>query len=139
MQRYCTDVCGGTGPILRVAPQMYSIDDPDAMNTIYGVSSDMPKTAWYEPWGDMRIPNHNLFTARDRKFHSGMRRKVANMYSMTSIKSYEPYVNRGVALLLRKFDEVAMQHRTIDLQQWMQCYAFDVISEITVRCSDLLS
>lgn len=31
-----------SGKIVRVAPNMYSIDDFDAMKTIYGVSSNMP-------------------------------------------------------------------------------------------------
>ncbi|UQC87267.1 uncharacterized protein CLUP02_12770 [Colletotrichum lupini] len=119
----------GSRKIVRIGPRMYSIDDPAMARVIYGISS--PLLGWYDAWGDPRIPNHNLFSARDRAVHGLMRRKVASMYSMSTIKSYEPYVDSCVALLLKRFDEFAESGETFDLQQWMQCYAFDVIGEIT--------
>ncbi|KAK1519518.1 uncharacterized protein CCOS01_11169 [Colletotrichum costaricense] len=121
----------GSRKIVRIGPRMYSIDDPAMARVIYGISSPLPKSGWYDAWGDPRIPNHNLFSARDRAVHGLMRRKVASMYSMSTIKSYEPYVDSCVALLLKRFDEFAESGETFDLQQWMQCYAFDVIGEIT--------
>ncbi|KAK0378184.1 hypothetical protein CLIM01_04429 [Colletotrichum limetticola] len=121
----------GSRKIIRIGPRMYSIDDPAMARVIYGISSPLPKSGWYDAWGDPRIPNHNLFSARDRAVHGLMRRKVASMYSMSTIKSYEPYVDSCVALLLKHFDEFAESGETFDLQQWMQCYAFDVIGEIT--------
>ncbi len=51
---------------------------------------------------------------------------------MTSIKSYEPYVNHCVEILIKEFDSLAAESKVFDLQRWMQCYAFDVIGEITV-------
>ncbi|KAK2734140.1 hypothetical protein CKAH01_08184 [Colletotrichum kahawae] len=117
--------------IVRIGPRMYSIDDPDMARVNYGISSPLPKSKWYDAWGNPRIPNHNLFSARDRAMHGLMRRKVAGMYSMSTIKSYEPYVDSCVALLLKRFDEFAASGETFDLQHWMQCYAFDVIGEIT--------
>jgi hypothetical protein len=59
--------------IVRTAPQMYSIDDPTMVRAIYGISSPLPKSKWYDAWGDPRIPNHNLFSATDRAVHSVMR------------------------------------------------------------------
>ncbi|KIX04754.1 uncharacterized protein Z518_05624 [Rhinocladiella mackenziei CBS 650.93] len=90
----------------------------------------MIKSKWYEAWGDPRVPNYNLFSARDNKFHAGMRRLVANMYSMTAIKSYEPYIEDCISTLLRHFDAMAAQGDSMDLQFWMQCYAFDVIGQL---------
>ena len=54
------------------------------------------------------------------------------MYSLTSIKSYEPYVDDCIDILLKRFDEFAATGEEVNLQHWMQCYAFDVIGEITV-------
>ncbi|KXH44933.1 hypothetical protein CNYM01_07071 [Colletotrichum nymphaeae SA-01] len=122
----------GSRKVVRIGPRMYSIDDPAMARVIYGIASPLPKSGWYDAWGDPRIPNHNLFSARDRAVHGLMRRKVASMYSMSTIKSYEPYVDSCVALLLKRFDEFAESGEAFDLQQWMQCYAFDVIGEITV-------
>lgn len=111
---------------------MYSIDDPAAVKIIYGISSPMPKSSWYRMWGDPSVPNHNLFSAEDNKVHALMRRKQANLYSMTSVKSYEPYINRCVSILVDQFDRMAMSGANFQLQHWMQCYAFDVIGELTV-------
>jgi len=118
--------------LVRIAPQMYSIDDPAAMRIIYGVSSQFPKSKWYDAWGDPRVPNHNLFSARDRAVHGIMRRKVANMYAMTTIKSYEPHVDSCIDLLLQRLDEFSASGQTFDLQVYLRCYAFDVIGAITV-------
>ena len=114
---------------------MYSIDDPATARILYGISSPYSKSAWYQAWGDPQIQNHNLFSARDRNVHAIMRRKVASMYAMTSIKSYEPYVDSCIELLLQRFDEFVESGRTFNLQNYLQCYAFDVIGAITVSLS----
>lgn len=57
---------------------------------------------------------------------------MANLYTMTTIKSYEPYVNNCVRVLLEQFDRFAAKGEWFDLQHFTQCYALDVIGEITV-------
>lgn len=143
ISRFCSSISRGSncsqcplskkiGPIIRVAPQMYSIGDPAAMKPIYGIGSPLKKSSWYDYWGDPRVPNHNLFSAIDPSFHAAMRRKIANLYTMTTIKSYEPYVNNCVRVLLEQFDRFATKGEWFDLQHFTQCYALDVIGEITV-------
>jgi cytochrome P450 len=114
---------------------MYSIDDPTMVRAIYGISSPLPKSKWYDAWGDPRIPNHNLFSATDRAVHSVMRRKVASVYAMGTIKSYEPHADSCIDLLLERFDEFAASGKVFDLPNYLQCYAFDVIGAITVSLS----
>lgn len=62
---------------------------------------------------------------------------MGSMYSMSAIKSYEPYVDDCVHLLLRQLDARMAEGQSVDLQHWMQCYAFDFIGGITVRGSPL--
>lgn len=126
---------GLPGKVVRVAPRMYSIDDPAAVKLMYGVQNPLPKSDWYGAWGDPRVANHNLFSALDAKVHSMMRRKVSNLYAMTSIKSYEPFVDTCIRILVDRFDRFANSGEMFDLQHWMQCYAFDVIGELTVSTS----
>lgn len=38
------------GNLVRVAPDHYSIDDPDAIKQVYGIGSKFPKSEWYEGW-----------------------------------------------------------------------------------------
>lgn len=118
---------------------MYSVDDPAATSVLYGISSPHPKSAWYSGFADPRIPDHNLFSARNRAFHAAMRRKMGSMYSMSAIKSYEPYVDNCINVLLQQLERYIEKDQPADLQHWMQCYAFDVIGEITVRRANLPS
>lgn len=50
---------------------------------------------------------------------------------MSTLVNYEPYVDGCTALLKERFCELATSGRTINLFHWLQCYAFDVIGEIT--------
>ena len=50
---------------------------------------------------------------------------------MSSIVGYEQFVSNCTSLLSQRFSEIAASGHTIDMQHWLQCYAFDVIGEIT--------
>jgi hypothetical protein len=58
---------------------------------------------------------------------------------MTDLAQLEPFVDEFSFLLRTRFTEFADQKRTIDMAHWMQCYAFDVIGEITVSGQTLQS
>ena len=98
---------------------------------IYGVGKPMRKGRWYDAFGP--VPDHNLFCARNPQAHAAMRKRVADLYSMTAIKQFEPYVDNCIVLLRENLDRMAASREPFDLQHWMQCYAFDVIGEVTVR------
>ena len=123
------------GKVIRVAPDMYTIDDLEAMKRIYGVASDMPKSDWYAVWSSNGRKGDNLFSMEDRHIHGQMRRKVASMYSMSTIKQYEPYVDKCNRVLMQQFEKLEAAGQAFDLQSWMQSYAFDVIGEITFSSS----
>lgn len=63
--------------------------------------------------------------------HASQRRKYASAYSMSSLVTYEPYVDNCTELMVQRFSELAGSGRLINLAHWNQCYAFDVIGEIT--------
>ncbi|KAJ5151645.1 hypothetical protein N7492_009940 [Penicillium capsulatum] len=127
------------GPIVRIAPRNYSIDNPQAAKTIYGHGNQFPKVFafsawtkrgdWYQAWGHPQITN--LFNEQNQQQHAEDRRKVANAYSMTSLVSYEPYVNESTALLAQRLSEFAKAGLPMDLGYWLHCYAFDMIGFIT--------
>jgi hypothetical protein len=50
---------------------------------------------------------------------------------MSSLVGYETFVNNCSSLLTQRLSEVASSGKTVDFQHWLQCYAFDVIGEIT--------
>ena len=145
---------------MRIAPNEYSIDDLDAVKIIYGHGSKFVKvgriyslsarhgihihpmnliliatlqSAWYKasaaPGEHTRI---NLFADTNAERHAENRRKVASLYSMTTLLRMESAVNDCVDVVKRRFDEFSNSKQTIDMHHWLQCYAFDVIGMVTV-------
>ncbi|KAM7187817.1 Cytochrome P450 [Rhypophila sp. PSN 637] len=87
---------------------------------------------FYVAWNVSSDPQvTNLFAARDQGLHASMRRKVAPMYSMTSLVSYEPYVDHCIELLHSQLDRAASAGSAINLGRWLQFLAFDAVSMIT--------
>lgn len=73
----------------------------------------------------------NIFAQRDIKMHSASRRRYANLYAMSSLVGYEPYVDNCIDILDRRLALGAKDGASMDLGRWFQFYAFDVIGEIT--------
>jgi len=126
-----TDMC--TGPIVRLAPNRYSINDPDGIKTILGHSPAMAKSQYYHPFG--RHDETNLFSETDKASHSKMRRPISQLYSNTHLLSYEAQVNKCNVVLLKSMREFVRERKAIDFRVWSQYYAFDVIGQISVRTS----
>ncbi|KAF2646987.1 cytochrome P450, partial [Lophiostoma macrostomum CBS 122681] len=118
------------GPIVRIAPNEFSIDDAEAIKIIYGHGTQFNKSPWYYAAGHPY--NRDLFTEQDAKLHATKRRTVASLYSMTTILHMEPCVHECTSLLKARLTEFAMSRTVFNLQYWLQCYAFDVIGLITV-------
>lgn len=64
--------------------------------------------------------------------HALERKKISNMYAMSSLVSYEPFVNKVNGEFMAALANHAQHGRSFDLFTWMQFYAFDVIGEITL-------
>ncbi|OAA67679.1 Cytochrome P450 [Cordyceps fumosorosea ARSEF 2679] len=119
------------GPIVRLAPNMFSIDTPEAVSAVYSVGSKMPKSAWYDGWQHPTAERATLFPDRLQKRHAETRRRFQNLYSMTSLVSYEGYVDSCTEIFFQRFDKLAREGTAFDLAHWFQCFAFDVIGDIT--------
>ncbi|EUC39786.1 hypothetical protein COCMIDRAFT_110588 [Bipolaris oryzae ATCC 44560] len=118
------------GPIVRIAPNEVAIADPEAIRTIYSSYSGFTKTDFYLPfratWG--RYPD--AFTDLDERQHAERRRIVNSLYSMSKILKLEKKVDKCVQLLVAKFTDCAIKGSMVDLSEWVQWYAFDVIGEL---------
>lgn len=119
------------GPIVRVAPGWYSISDPTALKTIYGPGSKFTKSAWYEGWKHPDPSQYSLFTHRSNEQHAKDRRKYQAMYSMSALVSYEKYVDECASIFGERLTGFAQSGARVDFPHWLQCYAFDVIGDIT--------
>ncbi|KAL3485860.1 cytochrome P450 [Aspergillus germanicus] len=121
------------GPVVRIAPGQYSLDDPEAIRIIYSHSSAFVKAPWYLASSNPSPKSHDLFTDVDPRRHAANRRRVASLYTMTSLVQMEPCVAECTAALIDHLTEFARSGKSFNLQHWMQFYAFDVVGLITVN------
>jgi cytochrome P450 len=63
--------------------------------------------------------------------HAHNRRLFQSTYSLTTLLSYEPYVDDCADLFCLRLAELSKSGLSIDMRHWFQCYAFDVIGMIT--------
>lgn len=119
------------GPIVRLAPRHYSIDDPDAVRTIYGAGSKFRKGDWYYAWQPPGDDKYSLFSDRNIKRHADTRKRFQALYSMTSVVSYEPLADKCADIFAERLDETIAASKSVDMAHWFQCYAFDVIAALT--------
>lgn len=78
------------------------------------------KAPWYYAAGSPDKNVHNLFTDRNPKRHSENRRKVANLYSMTTLLSLEAFVTEAAEHMVSKFEGFAQTGVKINMQEWAQ-------------------
>ncbi|KAJ4323746.1 hypothetical protein N0V94_001664 [Neodidymelliopsis sp. IMI 364377] len=117
-------------PIVRLAPNRYSINDGDAARAILGHHNPLDKSKYYHPFG--QPDEYNLFSEPSISAHSKIKRPIAQLYSQTNLLSYEPFVDTCNTILLKRLEEYAHSNDVLDVRELMQFYAFDVIGEITV-------
>ena len=128
-----------TGPIVRIAPNRFSIDEPEAIKQIYSHGTKFVKSAFYHVFSSPDPLFYNLFALSNPERHSKERRKVASLYSMSTLVSYEQYVDSCNSLLCERLQDLACSGELFNVPDWMQFYAFDVIGEMTVSSSSILS
>ncbi|GME65706.1 hypothetical protein N7449_011801 [Neofusicoccum parvum] len=107
------------GDVVRIGPNELSVGDPTAFKEIYTESYSVIQG---------RRP-FDLTGERSEKVHSEQRKLVARAYSMDSMVYLEPKINAVVESLTKKLDQLCGQ--TIDLGDWLQFFAFDVIGSVS--------
>ncbi|GME34413.1 Cytochrome P450 [Neofusicoccum parvum] len=120
------------GSIVRLTPYEYSFDDPTVIRTIYGHGTSFTKAPFYHASANLDYYTEDLFSGRDPKVHSMNRRKVAPLYSMTAVLRMEEPVNEAIEVFEKSLRHIANSELDINLQWWLQCFAFDAIAAISV-------
>jgi hypothetical protein len=70
-----------------------------------------------------------VFSVRNEEYHKALKRPVANAYSTSTLKDFEPLVNMCIKIFEDKLTN--MEGTDLDLGKWLHWFAFDVISSIT--------
>lgn len=120
-----------TGPVVRLGPNRYCFNSAQAVKTIYSLTRTFPKTSYYDAFSEPGGARA-LFNSTNSQEHARLRRGQGSLYSMTTIKSYESFVDNQNGILYQKMREFANANENVSLPDFFQMYAFDVIGEMTV-------
>lgn len=73
----------------------------------------------------------SMFTERNPNVHKALKSPVAQIFSMTNMRNFEVYADECTTIFLDAMRDLEGQR--LDLAQWLQWYAFDVIGGITFQ------
>ncbi|KAL4942583.1 hypothetical protein BDV06DRAFT_235320 [Aspergillus oleicola] len=89
------------------------------------------KYDWYSAFTIPAVTDVNVFAVQDAKVHGAARRLFANNYSMSSMVNYEAYVDECIRTFQSTLEKRSAEKQKMDMGDWLQYYAFDVIGNIT--------
>ncbi|KAH7153765.1 cytochrome P450 [Fusarium sp. MPI-SDFR-AT-0072] len=125
------------GPAVRLGPRAVSIADTDALKVIYSPSAGWSKSKFYPVQQALAKGKRleTMFNTDNDRYHARLRRSVSNSYAMSTLVTFEPFVDSTSAEFIRQL-KLRFAHRTgnagiCDFGAWLQFYAFDVIGELT--------
>ncbi|CAI6332382.1 unnamed protein product [Periconia digitata] len=120
------------GPVVRIAPNEVTSASAADIPHIYRLADPLQKTDFYPIWGAPQISSQpDTFTCIDEKEHTRYRKIVAPVYSMANVLKHEDYVAKCTTLFLERMTEMADAGEEVDIGNWFQMYAFDVIGELS--------
>jgi hypothetical protein len=121
------------GPLVRLGPNHVSVADPAFIPRFYSIREDFTKTGFYPiqciSW--KKRPEMNLFSERDPAEHRISKRKVGAAFSMPNVLQSEAAIDGCLKLFMRRLKELTADGSSIDLGEWLQYFAFDVVGEVT--------
>jgi cytochrome P450 len=119
------------GPVVRLAPNLYSLDSPLAIKAIYSIKSNYAKSDWYDGWRHPDPNKNSIFPQRDVQKHAETRKLFQGLYTLSTVVAYESYVDECTDIFMRRLQQFARDEESLNIGHWFQCYAFDVIADIT--------
>lgn len=78
------------------------------------------------------MDHKDVFSETSNEKHALERKRTSNLYAMSSLVSYEPFVDKVGGEFMAALADHAQHGQAFDLFTWMQFYAFDLIGEITL-------
>ncbi|QRW22053.1 cytochrome P450 family protein [Rhizoctonia solani] len=91
------------GKFVRVGPDHISISDPDALEEVYGHTSGLLKSEFYDAFA-RSSRDANLLSVRDKTMHTIKRKRIANIYSPQNVGAFEPRVRVHIQKFCNQLD-----------------------------------
>jgi len=107
-----------------------SVAHHEQVSAIYGLSGTFRKSNLYTVF-DPQPGVSNMFTVLDEGQHKAMSRQLGSAFSLSTMRELEPLNDVCTAIIVKKFEDAAKAGKIVKMHEWMQWYAFDVITELT--------
>lgn len=124
----------GNSDLVRLGPNTVSVCGPNYIQQIYAIDKKLPKSDFYATFQNIVNGRRaaSLVAVTDEHVHARMKRLVANAYALSTLVEFEPLVDSTTSIFLdvlqERFNELG---QVLDLGQYLQFYAFDVMGELT--------
>lgn len=132
------------GPMVRLAPNLVSINSVTALNGIYGDrKAPIIKSNWYEaPAAPEK--GYSSFTERDEAIHAPRRRLLNHALSEKGLRDSETFVSANVNTWLDRLgdrkESTSPWSEPKNVYQWIRYLTFDILTDLCFgRSFDLLN
>ncbi|KAI1747030.1 cytochrome P450 [Xylaria castorea] len=116
------------GPIVRVAPREVYVIDLEAVQTVFKIKNEFPKSQWYLDF----IPTvQSIFNTPDIAMHRRFRKLLSSPLSETGLKVFLPQIEHKVNLVIQRMEEDSKKYGAVDIFKWWLFFTTDVIGELT--------
>ena len=129
-ENYQIRMIGKYGDVVRIGPTHVLVYDPAAIDTVLGFKERLDKGPGYQVFVMTGTTQTALVSIKDEKTHGTYRRPIANAYSLSSLKGYEPYIDETIDKLIVVLDKHGAENAPINMTRWTQFWAFDVMSKL---------
>ena len=119
------------GSVVRTAPNELFFIEPEALRTIYAERTKLCPVfkknydTFYETRNQIA---HSVFIAGNGD-HARMRKIINHAFSERALRDQEPRIQDQVQTLIQGLDSARAKTRIVDLNEWYNCAAFDIIAD----------
>ncbi|TGJ80855.1 hypothetical protein E0Z10_g7924 [Xylaria hypoxylon] len=116
------------GPIVRVSPREVYIADPKAVQRVFKIKNEFPKSRWYLDF----VPfNETIFNTPDIAVHRRFRRLLSSPLSESGLKIFLSQIEYKIDLAIRGMEEEYKTRGAADVYKWWLFMSTDVIGELS--------
>ncbi|KAI0114408.1 cytochrome P450 [Nemania sp. FL0031] len=116
------------GPIVRVAPREVYISNSEAIQRVFKIKNEFPKSKWYLEF----IPFvQSVFNTPDIALHRRFRRLLSSPLSESGLKVFLPQINHKVDLTIQRMGEECKTRGATDIYKWWLFMTTDIIGELS--------
>lgn len=116
---YQTQLLGKYGDVVRIGPNTVLVLDPEAINSVLGFKERLEKGPGYNVFILGGTTQTALVGIKDEATHGKYRRPIANAYSLSSLKGYEPYIDETIKNLTDVLDARVADGKPINMSSYL--------------------